>query len=174
MSANSQNSNHGNAAGPGTQDQGEETLRLIARLPAPEGLEGRIKAALRTAPREGHVLPWPAPLKTGGAWMRTAAAAAIAFVIAGGGWGVYHQVAPLHPGSRVTLAPHGAAPGGFAGAGLMRTPQTLVGPVLTQPAQAHPLPAKNGKKTAVRGAAQSGQKKPAAQPSAQSGAQKPQ
>jgi hypothetical protein len=167
MNTNSQNPSHGNA---------EETLRLIASLPAPEGLEGRIHAALRTAPHEGRLLAWPAPLKQGRDWMRTAAAAAIAFVIAGGGWSVYRQVAPLHTGNRITLAPHGVAPGGFSGAGAIRTPQTLNGPVLTHPVETRPvevppLAAKNGKKTAAQGspasAANGLKKSAAAQPAAQ-------
>jgi len=37
----------------------EETLRLIAKLPAPEGLEDRVKAGLRSAPRRGVVIAWP-------------------------------------------------------------------------------------------------------------------
>ena len=37
----------------------EETLRLIASLPAPAGLEDRVHAALRAAPRRGRVLAWP-------------------------------------------------------------------------------------------------------------------
>ena len=37
----------------------EETLRLIATLPAPAGLEDRVKAGLRSAPRRGTVISWP-------------------------------------------------------------------------------------------------------------------
>ena len=52
----------------------EETLRLIASLPAPAGLEDRVHAALRSAPHGaparglragvaswGRVLAWPKP-----------------------------------------------------------------------------------------------------------------
>jgi len=64
----------------------EVTLRLIARLPAPEGLEDRVMAGLKTAPRAARVLHWPAVLQPATSWMRGAAAAAIVFVVAGGGW----------------------------------------------------------------------------------------
>ena len=49
------------------------TLRLIANLPIPEGLEDRIHSALRSAPRRASLLVWPTIIDTG--WMRTAAAA---------------------------------------------------------------------------------------------------
>jgi hypothetical protein len=111
----------------------EATLRLIAHLPAPEGLEDRVQASLRAAPRTARVLAWPVPLA--GEWLRTAAAAAIVFVVAGGGWGIYAHVQPSHPahgiaGQRI------AAPGGFTEGGAVRRPQTLVGPVVTHPATA--------------------------------------
>ena len=66
----------------------EETLRLIATLPAPAGLEDRIKSRLESAPRTGQVLFWPSAHKGGGGWVRSstvraAAAAAIVFVVAG-------------------------------------------------------------------------------------------
>ncbi|HTW60568.1 MAG TPA: hypothetical protein VMD55_02100 [Terracidiphilus sp.] len=140
MNTNSQHPIGGNAA----HNDAEETLRLIAGLPAPQGLEERVHRALgqahalRKASRPGRLLGWPAPPGTGMEWMRTAAAAAIAFVIAGGSWGVYRQVQPRQTGNGILLAPHGANTGGFAGAGAMRTPQTLNGPVLRGPALAHP------------------------------------
>ncbi len=52
MSSNPQN--------PMNADSGEDTLRLIASLPAPAGLEDRVHKALRAAPRSGRVLAWPA------------------------------------------------------------------------------------------------------------------
>ncbi|MGB7546973.1 MAG: hypothetical protein WBM14_04420, partial [Terracidiphilus sp.] len=66
---------------------------------------------------------------------RGAAAAAIVFVVAGGGWGVYSRVQPAQA-TKVIAMPRVAAPSGFSSAGAMRTPQTLNGPVL-----AHPLSA---------------------------------
>jgi hypothetical protein len=119
----------------------EETLRLIASLPAPEGLERRIEASLQAAPRKARILSWPVALTLEKAWVRAAAAAAIVFVVAGGGWGVVALVQPSQP-ARVTVAPpvapHGAAPGGFSNAGAMRTPQTLDHPVVAQPVAAEP------------------------------------
>jgi hypothetical protein len=111
----------------------DATLRLIAGIPAPEGLEDRVHAALRTAPRSARILEWPASFRTDSPWMRSAAAAAIAFVVVGGGWGVYSRV---QPGKVIAMPPHVAAPGGFSNAGAMRTPNTLNGPVLAHPANA--------------------------------------
>jgi hypothetical protein len=70
--------------------------------------------------------------------MRTAAAAAIVFVIAGGGWGVYTRVEHNQPAKVIAMPPHVVAPGGFAGAGAKRTPETLPGPVLLQPVAPKP------------------------------------
>jgi len=117
--------------------EAEKTLRIIASLPAPEGLEDRVNAALQRAPRGARVLPWPTRLRTGRGWVhsglaRSAAAAAIVFVVAGGGWGVYSRVQPAQT-PKVIVMPRGAAPGGFSSAGAMRTPQTLNGPVLAHP-----------------------------------------
>ncbi len=102
----------------------EESLRLIAGLPAPEGLAERVQTALDAAPRRGRVLAWPGTLRPASGWMRGAAAAAIVFVVAGGGWGVYIRVAQNQP-AKVIVMP---APGGFGGAGAIRTPLTLPGP----------------------------------------------
>ncbi len=107
----------------------EETLRLIAELPAPEGLEARVVAALRRAPRTGRLLAWPAALRLEGGWMRAAAAAAIVAVVAGGGWGVVRLGQPGQAAGGNVVMPHLAAPGGFSTGGAMRTPQTLHGPV---------------------------------------------
>jgi hypothetical protein len=141
---------------------GEDTLRVIANLPAPEGLSDRIQARLLTAPRTGRVLAWPATLATHSGWrrsewtrpewmrsewMRSAAAAAIVVVVAGGGWGVYSRVQQPQSAKVIVLPPHVAAPGSFANAGAMRTPQTLNGPVIAHPVTAQPpvakTPAKN-------------------------------
>lgn len=116
-------------------EDAEATLRLIASLPAPEGMEGRVEAALRAAPRRnGFVQRWTAFTGPGQRWMqnalvRGAAAAAIVLVVAGGGWSVYSRVQPAQT-SKVITVPHAAASGGFQNAGAMRTPQTLSGPVL--------------------------------------------
>jgi len=146
MNPDIENPRNGNAACSGAASNAEGTLRLIASLRAPEGLEDRIHEALHAAPRRGRVLAWPGPFKGGHAWMRAVAAAALAFVVAGGGWSVYLRVQPRLPAKAIRLGPHPAAPGSFEGASAMRTPQTLNGPVLTHPVKAHILPGKNAKK----------------------------
>ena len=111
---------------------GEETLRLIASLPAPEGLEERVHKALRAAPRQGRVLSWPAGMRSRVSLrsnsFRTAAAAAIVFVVVGGGWGVYSRVQMGQTGKVVVMPAPLTNSGGFSGAGAIRTPETLPGP----------------------------------------------
>jgi hypothetical protein len=143
---------------------GEDTLRLIASLPAPEGLSDRVQARLLTAPRSGRVLAWPAAFATHSGlkrsewtrpewmrseWVRSAAAAAIVFVVVGGGWGVYSRVQQPQSAKVIVLPPRVAAPGSFANAGAMRTPQTLNGPVLAHPATAQPPVAKTPAKSSA-------------------------
>ena len=118
----------------------DETLRLLASQPAPEGLEDRLqrqlKTALHSAPRPG-VFAWVKDelaerfrfLSLDGATMRAVAAVAIVAVVLGGGWSVF---------SRVQLAPQGSAiqqrgGGGFSSAGAIRTPQNIEGPVVVMP-----------------------------------------
>ena len=118
-------------------DSWEDTLRLIARLPAPEGLTDRVHAGLRHAPQSGRVLRWRAPLRPARGWMhgrvaRGAAAAMIVGVVAGGGWTIYSRISPASTG-RVISSPVGPGGGGFAPAGAKRLPETLQGPVLTHP-----------------------------------------
>jgi hypothetical protein len=139
----------------------EETLRLVAGLPAPAGLEDRVRAALHLArvedsqrqpngsgpngagvDRRGRVLAWPVDLKPRHSWMRTAAAAAIVFVVAGGGWGVYTRVEQSRPGKVIVMPLRVGAPGGFSGASAVRTPQTVTGPTVIQPAKPKPAPPK--------------------------------
>jgi hypothetical protein len=130
----------GSAPSPGTV---EATLRLIATLPAPEGLDRRVQTGLRSHVRSGrrqaHVLSWPAAKPAGNHWMRSAAAAAIVFVVAGGGWGIYSRVQKPES-AKVIVLPHAQTPGEFTNAGAIRTPKTLNGPVVahsaSQPASA--------------------------------------
>ena len=116
---------------------GEDTLRLIATLPVPGGLEDRVKSRLKDAPSSGRLLLWPSSFGSGASsTVRAAAAAAIVFVVVGGGWGVYSHVKPAME-SRVIVMPRQVEgsrdAGSFSSAGAMRTPQTLNGPVLTPP-----------------------------------------
>jgi hypothetical protein len=149
----------------------EATLRLIARLPAPQGLEERVKAGLRNAPRRGHVLAWPGAFSPAAGWQRAAAAAAIVFVVGGGGWGIYSLVQPGQPAHGIA-GPRVAGPGQFSTGDAMRRPQTLVGPTLTNPAVKHPAPAAGPRTkaaaksaaTATPGAKSAAAKKTAAPP----------
>lgn len=115
------------------RSEAEETLRLVAALPAPAGLEERIHAALKAAPGSAKVLAWPAQGGVLAGWMRGAAAAAIVGVVAGGGWAIYSRV-PQAASPKVVEMPRVTGSGGFSSAGAMRTPQTLNAPVVAQPA----------------------------------------
>jgi hypothetical protein len=120
-----------NAAPRAVAGEAEQTLRLIAGLTAPEGLEDRVQAALAQAPRTARVLRWPLDRH----WMhgtlaRGAAAAAIVCFVAGGGWEVYSRVQPVQAPKMIAM-PRIATRGGFASANAMRTPKTVNGPTLT-------------------------------------------
>ncbi|MGA9461574.1 MAG: hypothetical protein WBV28_02215 [Terracidiphilus sp.] len=133
--------------------EAEETLRLIAGLAAPDGLEDRVQAVLARAPRTAPVLPWPLDRR----WMhgtlaRGAAAAAIVCFVAGGGWEVYSRVQPVQA-PKVIAIPRVATPGGFASANAMRTPKTVNGPTLTHPIGAKIPVRALGKKPAGKKAA---------------------
>ncbi len=141
----------------------EETLRLIARFSAPEGLEERVQAGLRaaasTASGRARILRWPEALRLENDWMqnlaRAAAAAAIVAVVVGGGWGISSRFQPAQPSSAIAVPT--AAPdkldngqGGFSSAGAMRTPQTLNGPVVAPSATAAPEKGKAAAKKPIR------------------------
>ncbi len=140
---------------------GEDTLRLIASLAAPEGLEERVRVALRTAPRQGRVLAWPFALRADAPWVRATAAAAIVMVVAGGGWGVYSRIQPWQPAKAPVAPARVGTISGFSGASAVRSPQTLQPPVVSAPPKsAQPHPAQ--KKTHKKGAAATAQTKVAA------------
>jgi hypothetical protein len=119
---------------------GEDTLRLIAHLPAPEGLAVRVKAGLRTAPSAGRILMWRGALIPARGWMYTSlargvAAAAIVCVVAGGGWRIYSHVQPGPSANVIALPTPGSPAGsGFSSSKATRLPGTLDRPVLTNPA----------------------------------------
>jgi hypothetical protein len=132
-------------AGSSGSGEFESTLRLLASLTAPEGLEERIevglraglRAASRTDAGKARILAWLVALRMQNAWLRSslarsAAAAAIVLVVAGGSWGVYSHVQPIQP-AKLVLPLRAAPQGGFSSAGAMRTPQTLNGPVIAPP-----------------------------------------
>jgi hypothetical protein len=130
-------------------NSGEDTLRLIASLPAPEGLADRVQDGLRLAPRDARVLKWRgSSLRP---WIqstmaRGAAAAAIVCVVAGGGWQIYSRVQPT-PAAKLVAMPTRIAPAGngFSQAGAKRVPQTLDGPMLTHPVAENTEPKVVGK-----------------------------
>lgn len=134
--------------------EAEATLRLLASLPAPEGLEARVRSALKTKSSVGKVIAWPVPVSPARGWLRGAAAAAIVGVIAGGSWGVYSRVQP-GTAPHLVEVPRAVGSGGFSNAGAMRTPQTLVAPATSQsttvqqsaPAQTPPV--SSGKTTGL-------------------------
>jgi hypothetical protein len=134
-------------AGSSGSGEFEETLRLIARLAAPQGLEKRVQAGLLAAPASGgaRILQWPMALRTDTAlytaWLRSAAAAAIVALVIGGSWGVYSRVRLIQPTRAITVPLHLSTQGGFSSAGAMRTPLTLNGPIVERPAAAHPATA---------------------------------
>jgi hypothetical protein len=83
-------------------------------------------------------------MRPAGGWMhgnfaRSAAAAAIVCVVAGGGWRIYSRVEPA-PANNVIVMPSHIVPEprGFSSAGAARVPQTLDGPVLTHPVKEPP------------------------------------
>jgi len=133
-----------NRAGREFSSEAEVTLRLIASLPAPAGLEERVRAGLHAAPRAPRVLAWPVAFSVAGGlnsggWLRGAAAAAIVVVVAGGSWGIYARVQPGTPGRGIT-GPRMLAPGSFSETGAERRPHTLVGPVAPPAAVLTPAP----------------------------------
>jgi hypothetical protein len=135
MSFSNQNDDDRNA---GVMDA-EQTLRLIAALPAPEGLGGRVKDRLHAAPRKAGVISWPTSA-TGTRWtqlasMRAAAAAAIVLVVAGGAWEVYAHIRVAPEPSAVAIPEQvNGSRGGLSAAGAVRKPQTLDGVVVAVPA----------------------------------------
>jgi hypothetical protein len=130
------NGSYPSGDGHATGGSGEETLRLIARLPAPEGLENRVKAGLRSSPATGRMVMWRDFVRPAGGWMysslvRGAAAAAIVCVVAGGGWRIYSHVQPAPAANAVVPVSTG---NGFSNANAVRVPETLDRPVLKHPA----------------------------------------
>lgn len=123
-----------------SQQSADETLRLIASLPAPDGLSDRIHAALRTAPRNAVVLRWPVAISSHSSFLRGAAAAAIVCVVAGGGWRIYSHVPAQTSPQIIQMPQSGSLSGGFGSAGARHVPDTLNGPVLTRHTPVQPLP----------------------------------
>jgi len=119
--------------------EAEKTLRLIATLPAPKGIEERVKSGLRTAPLQAAVIAWPLATGNRNGWMhasavRAAAAAAIVMVVAGGGWEVYSHIRVASAPTAIATPAPISGQSGLSAAGTKRVPQTLEGPVIASPA----------------------------------------
>jgi len=123
----------------------EETLRLLATRPAPEGLIDRVQARLAATPPPSFLSNWSlfgrngrmfSPIFSQG--LRGCAAAAIVLLVAGGGFAIYSRVQPSPSAQIIVMPARVGNSGGFSNAGAMRTPDTLNGPVLANPALALP------------------------------------
>ena len=131
----------------------ERSLRLIASLPAPVGIEDRVKSGLRGTPIQTGVIGWPlSPNRAGWAqvsYLRAAAAAAIVLMVAGGGWGVYAHFGQA-PSPAADVVPQRIDGGGFSSAEARRAPKTVEGPTIVVPKDGE---AGNGCRQCFRGAA---------------------
>lgn len=127
----------------------DATLRLLATLPVPDGLEKRVIAGVRSAPRSGRVFSWPGALNPTENWLRSAAAAAIVFVVIGGGWGVYSRVQTTNA---VAAPPSTGSTGAFSNAGAVRVPQTVPAPIVVQPVPNQPSIVEPAKKIGSKAA----------------------
>jgi hypothetical protein len=116
----------------------EQSLRLIASLPAPVGIEDRVKSGLRGSPLQTGVIAWPlsSPNRAGWAqvsYLRAAAAAAIVFVVAGVSWGVHARFGPAPAPAAEAVPQRIDGSGGLSPAGAKRTPKTVEGPRIAVP-----------------------------------------
>ncbi|HEX4284880.1 MAG TPA: hypothetical protein VHZ28_07290 [Terracidiphilus sp.] len=113
--------------------EADATLRLLAGVQVPHGIEERVKAGLQRAPRStpASVLDWPLGSRRGWTqtvWARGAAAAAIVTLVAGGSWQIYSHVLPRQ--AQIAI-PRIVGAGGFSSANAVRTPKTLDVPTVT-------------------------------------------
>ena len=147
----------------------EETLRMIAKLPAPDGLAERVQTRLASPPPRASLFGLSGFSRNG--WMftpvlRGCAAAAIVLLVAGGGFAIYSRVQPSPGANAIEQPARIGNSGSFSTGGAMRTPDTLKGPVLAPPANAAqqnviaPKPAPQTQTTAP-GSKPTGQKKKA-------------
>lgn len=117
----------------------EQTLRMLAQLPTPDGLLARLQASLRTGPQRRRLFSFNSVFGPSG-WMhnaaaRTAAAFGIVCVVAGGGWRIYSHV-QTSPGMQGIAVPvrvntGTAGEGGFSTSGAIAKPDPLKAPVIT-------------------------------------------
>ncbi|HEX8712586.1 MAG TPA: hypothetical protein VF730_11990 [Terracidiphilus sp.] len=136
----------------------DATLRLMATLPVPAGLEDRVFSSVLAAPRSSHILEWPRPLYARD-WVRSVAAAVMVLAIGGGGWGIYSRVQQNQRPSAITTQRTVPEAGRFSSAEMIRRPQTLNGPVVTKAEPAKAVKPEAVKAETLQGATP---KKPAA------------
>jgi hypothetical protein len=104
--------------------EAEETLRLLARLPAPEGLNDRIHSRLEmtTRPARRSFLASIWSLWMPAQRLQFAGAALLVLAVAGSTWSVYHT---SNRAGNVTPVPPAGPSTSFGSAGAERVPQTL-------------------------------------------------
>jgi hypothetical protein len=110
--------------------QADETLRLLANVPPPPGLAGRVHARLQHSLEQQKIAsarPWLAFFSA--PRLRYAATAVVMVAMAGGAWNLYR----VSHTPTLVAPPHQAAPGGFGSAHEMHVPTTLA-PIHVPPA----------------------------------------
>jgi hypothetical protein len=155
--------------------EADQTLRMMAKLPPPEGLADRVHVRLRSQQaglESNRKRSWFA-LLAGPRW-QFATMALVFAALAGGGWNVYR----LNHSQVLVAPPHQAAPGGFDSSHEMHVPPTLA-PIHVPPApKKKPAAGRNGSHSTHPPAASSAdaskaQPAPAKPNPAQSGQEKP-
>jgi hypothetical protein len=131
------NGSHSPASADAALKDLDSTLRLLAKLPVPAGMEDRVFAGVVASPRKAKVLEWPQPLYARD-WVRSVAAAAIVLAVGSGGWSIYAHVEQNQPASGIVATRPAFPSGGFSSADMIRRPQTLNGPIVTKPETAPP------------------------------------
>ncbi|HEV2133280.1 MAG TPA: hypothetical protein VGR47_03375 [Terracidiphilus sp.] len=126
------NGSHSPASADATLKDLDSTLRLLAKLPIPAGMEDRVFAGVLASPRKAKVLEWPQPLHARD-WVRSVAAAAIVLAVGSGGWSIYAHVEQNQPASGIVATRPVFPAGGFSSADMIRRPQTLNGPIVKKP-----------------------------------------
>jgi hypothetical protein len=128
--------------------EGEETLQMLAKLPAPEGLSGRVHSRLAGERLEVRRNWWQLSVPQ----MRFAAAAVLLVALAGEGWNLYRgHVAEVRS---VVAPPHVTPRGGFDNAHGAAVPKTLT------PIHVPPAPKKKAGKIAPQAKATAPAEKP--------------
>jgi hypothetical protein len=127
----------------------DATLNMLAKAPAPAGMEDRVFAGVLASPRKARVLEWPQPLYAR-EWVRGVAAAVLVLAVGGGGWGIYAHVQQNQP-AKVVVAPRPVfQTGGFSSAEMIRRPQTLNGPEVKKAEPAKEAKANRIERTAAK------------------------